>query len=161
MAYRVISFHYVITNGGGQTLDSSRNRDPFTFMESAGQIIPALEEAILELNQGDKKEITIFAADAYGVRDEGLVIKVERERLPAGAIKIGDRFRGGEGEGAPIFVVVEVSESHVILDGNHPLAGEDLVFNVEIIEIRDATSDEIRHGHAHGKGGHQHEEEEN
>lgn len=156
MTQKVISFHYTVTNTAGKAIDSSLGHAPLTFMEGAGQIIPGLEKAVLDLKEGEKKRISVPAADAYGVHNEALIVTVARNKIPAEKVQIGDRFHGGASADAPVFVVMSVSESEVKLDGNHSLAGQDLVFDIEITATRDATSDEIQHGHAHGEGGHSH-----
>lgn len=157
MATRVISFHYLLTNRLGEKLDSSEGAEPFTFLEGAKQIIPGLEKELLSLKPGDKKKITVVAVEAYGEHKKEYVMTVPRDRFPAGAdIKIGDRFRGGEDPTAPVFTVMGVTDTEVTVDGNHPLAGQDLTFEIEIVATREATADELKHGHAHGKGGHHH-----
>lgn len=156
MTQKVISFHYTVTDVSGKKIDSSAGHAPLTFMEGAGQIIPGLEQTLLSLKTGDKKHVDVPAAQAYGQRDESLVMKVGKDQMPTQAINIGDRFSGGPTPDAPIFVVTAVSDSEVHLDGNHPLAGRDLIFDVEVTEVRGATLEEIKHGHAHGKGGHSH-----
>ncbi len=153
---RVLSFHYTLTNTAGNKLDSSEGRGPLTFMEGAGQIIPGLEIEVLKLNVGDKKKIQVAAASAYGIKDKELIIKAPKSALPSKEIKIGDKFRGGADQHSPIFTVVEIEETEVTLDGNHPLAGEDLTFDVEITGQREATAQELEHGHAHGEHGHSH-----
>ena len=137
-------------------MDSSSGQAPLTFMEGSGQIIPGLEQALLELKEGDKKQVRVAASEAYGARDEALVVAVSRSQMPTQDIKVGDRFKGGPGPLDPIFVVIGVSDAEVKLDGNHPLAGQDLQFDVQIAKIREATLEEIKHGHAHGEGGHSH-----
>ncbi len=154
---RVISFHYILTDGEGRTLDSSKGGEAFSFMEGARQIIPGLEREVLELAPGTKKKISVAAQDAYGVKQEGLVVTVAKNQLPAGQdIQVGDRFRGGAEEDAPIYTVTEVQGEEVTLDANHPLAGLDLVFDIEITNVREATDEEKAHGHAHGPDGHGH-----
>jgi len=153
---RVVSFHYILRNAGGEVLDQSQKDQPLSFLEGAGQIIPGLESQLLMLKKGEKKDINVAAADAYGERDEKMVVKVTKDQLPSKEIKIGDMFRGGPDEDAPVFTVTEITGNHVIVDANHPLAGEDLSFAVEIAEIRAATQEEVAHGHAHGPGGHHH-----
>ncbi len=156
MAQRIISFHYTLLNHLGETIDSSRQGEPFPFMEGARQIIPGLEKELVQLQAGAKSRIHVEAAEAYGPKNEKMIIKVPASKLPAQDIKVGDQFRGGPEQHAPVFTVIEVGQSDVTLDGNHPLAGQDLTFDVEIIEIREATADEIKHGHAHGLEGHEH-----
>lgn len=155
MIQRVITFHYSLTDKAGKVIDSSKARGPMSYMEGSGQIIPGLERQMKELKKGDKKTLQVVAADAYGVRDEKRVVKVERQQLPEG-VKVGDRLRGGEGDHAPIFTVMQVAEKEATLDANHALAGQDLTFEVELTDVREATAEEISHGHAHGEHGHSH-----
>lgn len=156
MVRKVISFHYTVTDAAGLAVDSSQGKEPLTFMEGAGQIISGLEKALVVLKEGEKKKILVVAADAYGEHNKDLIVTVARSQMPTETIHVGDRFRGGPTPDAPIFMVTDVSDTEVKLDGNHPLAGQDLSFDVEITNMRDATPEEIQHGHAHGKGGHSH-----
>jgi FKBP-type peptidyl-prolyl cis-trans isomerase SlyD len=156
MARRVISFHYTLTDTAGALIDSSRQGEAFSFLEGAQQIIYGLERELARLQKGQKKRIEVPAAQAYGPRDENMKLSVPKSKLPAQEVKPGDRFRGGPDAQAPVFVVVEVNAEEVVLDGNHPLAGQDLVFDVELLDIRDATPEELTHGHAHGAHGHSH-----
>ncbi len=156
MAQRVISFHYTLTDTAGKVLDSSKGAQPFSFIEGVGQIVPGLEKELVGLNKGDKKKINVPAAEAYGQRIEELVARVPKAQIDSPAVKIGDRFRGGDDAHSPVFVVTEVTGDEVVLDGNHPLAGKDLVFDVEMIGAREVTAQEIEHGHAHGEHGHAH-----
>lgn len=156
---RVITFHYVLTDSKGTRIDSSRDRnDPMIFMEGSGVIIPGLENSLKLLGKGDTRKVTIAAADAYGQHDKELIMDVSRDRFPPNAkIAVGDRFRAGaEQEHGPVFSVTKATETHVTVDGNHPLAGMELTFEVEILDVRDPTKEELEHGHAHGPGGHSH-----
>lgn len=156
MSKRVFSFHYKLTDRSGAVLDSSEGKSPLTFMEGAGQIIPGLEKQLLGLKKGDKKKINVPATEAYGVRETNRIITVPLAELPTKNVKVGDRFHGGPEAHAPVFCVTQVSETEAVLDGNHSLAGMDLTFDVELTEIREATSEELAHGHSHGEGGHHH-----
>jgi FKBP-type peptidyl-prolyl cis-trans isomerase SlyD len=156
MSKKVISFHYTLTNSAGEVLDSSEGREPLSFLEGVGQIIPNLEAELRQLKVGDKKRVAIKADDAFGHKDPNNIVEVPLERMPTPDINVGDRFRAGEGPGAPIVTATKITETHVTLDGNHPLAGMDLMFDVEVTGVRDATEEEIAHGHAHGPGGHSH-----
>jgi FKBP-type peptidyl-prolyl cis-trans isomerase SlyD len=156
MSKRVISFHYTLTNTAGDKIDSSAGGEPLAFIEDTGSIIPGLERELIALKVGDKKRIGVKAADAYGRRDEKKVHTVEKKKLPTKQIQVGDRFRGGKDAHSPILTVTEVTDTHVTLDANHPLAGEDLTFDVEIVGFREATKQELDHGHVHGAGGHHH-----
>ncbi len=141
MNSRVISFHYTLTDPKGETLDSSEGREPLSFVEGMGQIIPGLESQLGKLNVGDKKRLDVKAAEAYGDRNNDLIFEVTRDRLPAKDIKVGDRFRSQQSP-SPL-TVTKVTDSHVTLDANHPLAGIDLTFNVEVTDMRAATEDDL------------------
>jgi FKBP-type peptidyl-prolyl cis-trans isomerase SlyD len=154
MVYRVIAFHYTLRNQGGDVLDSSEGGEPLAFLEGHQQIIPGLEKELITLKKGDKRTIVVNADEAYGPREEQLVVQVPRSQFPVGQkLEVGQRFMVGEGPGGSVFAVVAVSDTHVSLDGNHPLAGADLHFDVTIADVRPASADEIAHGHAHGVGG--------
>jgi FKBP-type peptidyl-prolyl cis-trans isomerase SlyD len=152
---RVVTFHYTLTDPAGKTLDSSAGLEPMTYMEGAQQIIPGLEKQMQPLKAGDKKKVQVPAAEAYGPRDERFVMNVPLDRLPK-TLKIGQQFTITADGNSPPFTVTAVTATHATLDGNHPLAGVDLSFNVEIVEVREATAEEMKHGHAHGAGGHHH-----
>jgi FKBP-type peptidyl-prolyl cis-trans isomerase SlyD len=156
VAKRVISFHYTLTDKAGQQLDSSAGSEPLAFLVGSGQIIPGLETHLLAMKVGDKRKVLVPAKDAYGDKDPANTTELPLDKMPAKNIKVGDQFRAGSDGHAPVVVVTKVTDTHVTLDGNHPLAGQDLTFDVEIIEVRDATKEEISHGHVHGPGGHHH-----
>jgi FKBP-type peptidyl-prolyl cis-trans isomerase SlyD len=156
MSQKVISFHYTLTDSAGTTLDSSAGSEPLTFLEGVGQIIPGLEAHLRNMKVGGKKHVMVKAKDGYGEKDPKNVVEVPLEQMPTRGIKVGDRFRAGQETHSPVVTVVKVTATHVTLDGNHPLAGMDLTFDVEIAEVREATADELGHGHAHGSGGHAH-----
>jgi FKBP-type peptidyl-prolyl cis-trans isomerase SlyD len=155
---RVVSFHYTLKDKAGKMIDSSDKQGPMVFMEGSGQIIPGLESELKKLSRGEKKNIFVKAQDAYGEYRKDMVVEVPRSQFPKGEkIQVGDRFQVSEDhEPSPVFMVVSITDQNVTLDGNHPLAGQDLSFDVEVTEIRDATQEEISHGHAHGPGGHHH-----
>jgi FKBP-type peptidyl-prolyl cis-trans isomerase SlyD len=155
---RVVSFHYTLKDKSGKQLDSSSGAEPMTYMEGSGQIIPGLESAIKDMKTGDKKHVEVKAQEAYGERDKELIFDVPRSQFPAGEeVEVGMKFRAGSpDEPSPVFTVTSITDKAVSVDGNHPLAGEDLFFDVEITEMREATEEEVQHGHAHGPGGHHH-----
>lgn len=156
---RVISFHYTLTNKAGEVIDTSRDsKDPFSYMEGVGQIIPGLEKSMALLSVGDARKIEVAAKDAYGVHDAQLIVDVPRTKLPNSTeLTVGDQFQASGPQGEQLlFRVLEINGDSVKLDGNHPLAGEDLIFDVEVMRIRDATKEELAHGHAHGGDGHHH-----
>lgn len=156
MSKRVLMFHYVLTNQHGEEIDSSAGNKPFPVMEGAGQIIPALETELFTMDVGDKKKVFLPVEKAYGVVNEELRIKMPRAKLPQGDIHVGTQFHSGDKESHMIFNVTAIEGDVISLDGNHPLAGQDLTFDVEIADIREATEEELTHGHAHGPDGHHH-----
>lgn len=153
MSNQVISFDYVLTGKGGQVIDASVKGKPLVFISGIGQIIPGLEKILLEMQAAEKKTVTIPAKDAYGLHDEHLIYKVERSKLPNQEIKIGDMFEVGQDEQFMPVTITAINGNEVTLDGNHPLAGQDLTFAVEIVSKRPATPEELAHGHVHGAGG--------
>jgi len=153
MNNQVISFDYVLTAKGGEVIDASAQGKPLVFISGLGQIIPGLETILLAMQPKEKKTVTIPAKDAYGSHDEHLIYKVERSRLPHREIKVGDMFEVGQGESFMPVTITAINGDEITLDGNHPLAGQDLTFAVEIVEKRAATTEELAHGHVHGTGG--------
>jgi len=145
MKQRMISFHYTLTNGAGQTLDSSAGREPLSFLEGAGQIIPGLESQLGKLKSGDKKRVQVAAKDAYGDSDPEMIVEVPRDKLPKKEVKLGDTFRTSN-HPTPL-KVTKVTPTHVTLDANHPLAGQDLTFDIEVTGMREATEEEIAGSH--------------
>jgi FKBP-type peptidyl-prolyl cis-trans isomerase SlyD len=153
----VIGFHYTLKDKEGNTIDSSQNQAPLLFLVGSGHIIPGLENEVLKMNVGDKKNIKIDPENGYGPVIDDLKITVKKSQFPEGSdIKLGDQFQVNEEPNAPVFTVVKLEEEDVHVDGNHPMAGVELHFDVEITEKRAATEEEKSHGHAHGAGGHEH-----
>jgi len=153
----VASFHYTLTDSAGKVLDSSEGHEPLSYLHGASNIIPGLEEALQGKSVGDKLQVAVPAARAYGLRNDELV-----QELPASMfsgidkIEIGMEFHAETEQGLQVVTVTKVDGDQITIDGNHPLAGIDLNFDVEITEVRSATDDEVNHGHAHGAGGHHH-----
>jgi FKBP-type peptidyl-prolyl cis-trans isomerase SlyD len=155
---KVVDLSYALTNVKGELLDRADRDEPFTYLHGASQIVPGLESALNGLKTGDKKKVIVSAADGYGEIDNDLHLTVKRTQFPADVkIEPGMQFetRGPDGTGT-IFTIQGVTGEQVTIDGNHPLAGEELHFDVEVLEIRDATAEEKEHGHAHGPDGHGH-----
>ncbi len=150
---RVFAFTYVLKNAQGNVLDASETNQPLPFLEGRQQIIPALEAVIVNMNEGDKKHIDIKAKDAYGEFRKDMIMDVPKEELAHLEVTVGSHLQLQLGEGVRVVKVANVSDTHVTLDGNHPLAGVDLAFDVEIMLVRQATADEVIHGHAHGLHG--------
>lgn len=155
---KVVSMSYILKNAEGEVLDEATQADPFYYMHGRGQIVLGLESAMEGLKVGDKKDVTVPPADGYGEMDENLNISVKRSQFPKDAdIEVGMQFLAEMGGGAKHpFVVREIKGDDIFLDGNHPLAGQTLHFSIEVHGIREATQEEIEHGHAHGPDGHHH-----
>lgn len=147
---RVIAFSYILKNAQGDILDASETNQPLPFLEGRQQIIPALEAILIQMSEGDKKKVSIKAADAYGDFRKEMIIDVPKEELAHLNIEVGSHLQLQLGEGVRVVKVAQITDSHVTLDGNHPLAGVDLEFDVEVVLVRQATAEEVSHGHAHG-----------
>ncbi len=154
---KVVSFEYTLKDKEtGEILDRSAGQ-PLTFLTGVGEIIPGLESRMYGMKEGEKREIVVPAEEAYGLPDPNLIQKAPREYFEGIDLEVGLPLQAQTPEGQIInMVVVDFDENTVTVDLNHPLAGRDLVFEVEIVNIREATPDEILHGHAHGFGGHNH-----
>jgi FKBP-type peptidyl-prolyl cis-trans isomerase SlyD len=138
-------------------LDSSIGDEPLFFLENSQQIIPGLERVIALMNVGDKKKIEVLAADAYGDVNPELVVKVKKNQFPPDAqLTVGDQFQVNNDQHSPVFTIMSIETDEVTVDGNHPMAGKDLFFDVEIVGVRAATQEEMTHGHAHGAHGQGH-----
>lgn len=154
---KVVSFHYTLTNGRGEQIESSRDRQPMVYLHGSGNIIPGLEKAMEGKVAGDQFEVTVPPAEAYGERKENGI-----QRIPAKHFKQANRLQVGQPvilhtkQGQMQVTVVKVGRFNIDVDRNHPLAGQSLTFNVEVTDIRDATAEEISHGHVHGPGGADH-----
>ena len=153
----VVTMHYTLTDDSGTTIDSSAGREPLTYLHGYGNIIPGLETALEGSEAGFKSRIDVEASEGYGERDANAVFEAPREQFPDDMdVTPGTRVFA-DGPNGPIpFTIMEVTDSNVKLDANHPLAGMNLHFDVEIMEVRAATDEEISHGHVHD-GSHDHE----
>jgi FKBP-type peptidyl-prolyl cis-trans isomerase SlyD len=156
-ARKIVSFHYTLSNEAGEQMESSRERDPMSYLHGSRNIIPGLEKAMAGKAAGDAFEVTVEPADAYGERDDERV-----QRVSAKLFRQSDRLEPGQlvtlqtKQGPIQATVVKVGRFNVDVDTNHPLAGQSLTFDVEVTDVRDATKEEMSHGHAHGKGGVEH-----
>ena len=149
----VVSIHYTLTNKAGEKLDSSIDAEPLSYLHGAGNIIPGLEKALSDSSVGDKLTVTIEAADAYGERNEEQIQTVSKEMFQGiDNITVGMQFQADSSSGPAIVTIAKVEGDNITIDGNHPLAGEQLTFEVEVVDIRPATETEIEHGHIHGAG---------
>ena len=132
-----VLLHYTGTLDDGSEFDSSRGRDPLEFTLGAGQVIPGFDEAVAGMRVGEQKTVTIPADQAYGERQEGLILAVPRAQVPPHiALEVGQELQLSQEGHAFQVTVRELSDDQVVLDGNHPLAGEALTFALELVEIR-------------------------
>ena len=151
---KVVSFHYTLCDEHGEQLESSREGDPMTYLHGDGNIIPGLEKALVGKVAGDQFEVNVEPAEAYGERNENGI-----QRIPAKHFKQAGRLEPGQvvafqtKQGPRRVTVVKVGRFNVDIDTNHPMAGLSLTFDVEVTDIRDATAEEVKHGHVHGPGG--------
>jgi FKBP-type peptidyl-prolyl cis-trans isomerase SlyD len=154
-AKKAVTFHYSLRDDEGNILDSSDGKAPMAYLHGNGNIVAGLEKALEGKQVGDEVKVTVSPAEGYGVRDEKNIRNVPRRRLPEGNLKPGMRLhlrteQGGQG----VVTVMAIKGDYVTIDGNHPLADKTLHFEVKIVEVRDASAQEIEHGHVHGPGGH-------
>jgi FKBP-type peptidyl-prolyl cis-trans isomerase SlyD len=154
----VVTIDYTLTDDDGTVLDSSSGSEPLAYIHGQGNIIPGLEEALEGLSEGDAVDVTVLPEKGYGERSEDLLQVVPRDRFETDdEIEVGMMFHTPSSDGGMRVVrVVEVSPEQVTIDGNHPLAGVTLNFSVRIAGVREATAEELDHGHVHGPGGHHH-----
>ena len=155
--HKVVSIHYTLTNDEGDVLDSSKGQEPLAYLHGFGNIISGLENALDGRALGDKFTVAIAPAEGYGERDNEMVQSVPKSSFQGvDEILPGMQFQAQSPDGMQLVTVIDVDGDEVILDGNHPMAGMTLNFDVEVTEIRDATAEELEHGHVHGPGGHHH-----
>ena len=154
---QVVSIHYTLRNDAGDVLDKSAAGAPLSYLHGHGNLIPGLERELAGKNTGDKLQVKIPPADGYGEYDKELVQRVPRRALKGVPnVKVGMRLHAKTGHGAREVTVTQLTGNLVTLDGNHPLAGQSLNFEVEVADIRAATAEELEHGHVHEPGGHHH-----
>jgi FKBP-type peptidyl-prolyl cis-trans isomerase SlyD len=153
----VVQFHYTVSEPGQPPIESSLGGDALAILVGHGGIIAGLEQALIGRGAGDSFEVTVQPAEAYGERQEGLVQRVPKKYLrDADRLRPGMQTRVQTREGQRLATVMKVGMSVIDLDMNHPMAGRTLTFQVEIVDVREASAEEIAHGHAHAPGGHHH-----
>ncbi len=148
----VVSFHYSLTDDDGISIDSSEGKEPLGYLHGAGNIIPGLEKALEGKEVGDSLTVAVKAAEGYGEVQKELIQEVPREAFQGiDTIELGMQFEAQTGQGGSVPVtVIAVTDELVTVDGNHPLAGKNLNFDVSIEEIREASEEELAQGHIHG-----------
>jgi FKBP-type peptidyl-prolyl cis-trans isomerase SlyD len=157
-AKKVVTIDYTLTDEQGQVIDSSKGRDPLAYLHGFSNIIPGLETALEGRKSGDSLNVVVAPTEAYGDRDDGLIQSVSRDLFEdANELEVGMRFQSVSEQGVRLVTVVDVADDAVTVDANHPLAGVTLNFDVTVVDVRDATQEELEHGHVHGPEGHHHD----
>ena len=153
----VATIDYTLTSPDGQVLDSSKGREPLAYLHGASNIIPGLENALEGKREGDHVQVTVPPGQGYGERDDRMIQSVPRGNFQgAQEIRPGMQFQAQTSQGPRVVTVVKVEPEDVTVDANHPLAGMELSFDVTVKGVREASAEEIAHGHAHGVGGNGH-----
>lgn len=154
-ANKAVSIDYTLTNDGGEVIDSSAGGAPLVYLHGAGNIIPGLEAALEGKQVGDELKVSIEPEDAYGEFSAELVAVLGRQMFEGvDELEVGMQFHASAPDGGmQIVTITALDGDEVTVDGNHPLAGQRLNFEVKVISIRDASEDELAHGHIHGEGG--------
>ncbi len=153
----VALIEYELTNDDGEVIDTSKGAGPLAYLHGVGNLVPGLESELEGKETGAEFKVRISPDDGYGERSEAMIQDVPRTQFPPDAdVKPGMQFQAQSPDGARIVTIVDVEDETVKLDANHPLAGMHLSFEVKVVEVREATAEELEHGHVHGPGGHQH-----
>lgn len=162
-AKQVVSLHYKLKDENGKLIEETYGGNPLSFIYGVGGMIPQFEEQIKDLNPGDKFSFKIAAADAYGIRNNEAVVDIPKNifevdgKIDDNLLTVGNVIPMSDNQGQRMDgIVKEVNNDSVKMDFNHPLAGVDLYFEGEIVSTREATQEELDHGHVHGEGGHHH-----
>jgi len=149
--------HYTLKGDDGEVLDSSVGQEPLAYLQGHGNLIAGLEKDLVGKEAGDKFQSTVAPKEGYGEYDKGLEMEVPKSQFDGDAdINVGMQFQAQIGERPQVFTVTEVEGDKIKINGNHALAGETLHFDVEVVEVRKATKEELEHGHVHGPHGHHH-----
>jgi FKBP-type peptidyl-prolyl cis-trans isomerase SlyD len=147
----VVSIHYKLTNDNSTTLDQSPEDNPLIYLHGKGNIVLGLEKTLTDKSIGDAFEVTVSPEEGYGIREEYMVETIDRSMFEGlDDISIGKQFHAEGNTGPVVVTVTKIEGDKITIDGNHPLAGENLNFAIEVIAIREATADELEHGHIHG-----------
>lgn len=145
---RVVTIDYSLKDGEGELIDSSEGSDPLVYLHGNENIIPGLERHLDGKNPGDSLDCVVPANEGYGERDEALVFKVDRKDFgPETDVSVGMQFHARSENGTQVVTIVGIDGGSVTVDANHPLAGEELHFSVKVVDVREATGEELEHGH--------------
>ncbi len=154
---KVVLIHYTLKDDAGAVIDSSDGGEPLAYIQGHGNLVPGLEKALEGKTDGNHVVVSIAPEEGYGKHDPKLIQRVPKRSMQgAGEIKKGMQFQARTDDGMRVFTVTGIVGDMVSLDGNHPLADKTLHFDVQVVSVRDATQEELEHGHVHGAGGHHH-----
>lgn len=147
----VAAIDYTLTDDAGEVLDSSEGREPLAYLHGAGNLIPGLEQALEGSTEGDSMKVTVEPENGYGERSEDLIQNVPMEAFSGvDQVEAGMRFQATDDQGnVRVVTVTDVADEEVTVDANHPLAGQKLHFDVNVVEVRPASEEEVEHGHVH------------
>ena len=154
----VVAIDYTLSNDAGEVIDSSAGAEPLVYLHGAGNIIAGLENALVGKSVGDELDVSIEPEDAYGEYSAELITNLGRDMFEGvEELEVGMQFHASAPDGGMQVVTIrDIDGDQVTIDGNHPLAGQQLNFKVKVISVRAASEEELAHGHVHGEGGHQH-----
>ncbi|MCL1094284.1 FKBP-type peptidyl-prolyl cis-trans isomerase [Shewanella kaireitica] len=153
----VVQFNYTLRDEQGEVLESNEGLDPIAYLHGHDNMMPGVENALVGKEVGAKFSVTLPASETYGERNEDAEQRVSVKHLQGAKVwKAGMRALINTDQGQRQVTIIKMGKFMATVDVNHPLAGRELTFDLEVADVRDATSEEIAHGHAHGKGGHQH-----
>ncbi len=153
----VATFHYTLTDAAGKVIDSSDGRAPLSYLHGAGNIVPGLEKEMSGKQQGDTFNVVVAPEEGYGMPNPMMIQVVPREAFQGvDSLEVGMEFQAQTPQGPMSVAIAKIEGDEVTVDGNHPLAGQTLHFAIEVTEVRDASLEELTHGHVHGPGGHHH-----
>ena len=152
-ANKVVKMHYSVLDNNKNTIDNSFDGQPLVFIVGTGFLIPGLENSLLGKEAGETFSVTVEPEQGYGERHDDLMQAVPKSMFEGMEIEVGMQFRATTDAGDQSVMIIEIQDEDVIVDGNHPLSGITLHFDVEVLEVRDATEEELAHGHVHGEGG--------
>jgi FKBP-type peptidyl-prolyl cis-trans isomerase SlyD len=155
---KVVTMNFTLTDDHGNVLDSTDQGGPFSYISGKNMVLPKLEEAVNGMLIGSKKNLKLEAKDGYGNYNDDAVQIVGKENFPEDfVLEVGMEYMASNPDGVQMpFTISNVDGEEITVDFNHPLAGKNLNFNIELLNVRDATAEELSHGHVHGVGGHHH-----
>jgi FKBP-type peptidyl-prolyl cis-trans isomerase SlyD len=151
---KVVTIAYTLKDEAGEVIDTSVGGEPLLYVHGMGSLVPGLEKALDGRSVGDRFSVVLTPEEGYGKRDESLIRKIPIRKLPDGKAAVGSRVRVQTDQGPAMLLVTAVRGDYATVDPNHPLSDKTLHFDVEVVGVRDATPEELEHGHAHGPGGH-------